>query len=254
MNSSAGIWGRVPAGVHVFGARGVSFALGAVTAVLLARGLAPDARGVWAVCMFLAGVVAIVSELGVGTGTTVLVARSDRGLKTIASTSLLLTLAASSIACAAALILVATNGRRLLPGVSPWTGAIACLAAPFVALTSVGRQIALATGRLTLQNRSVVLQGGLLFGLVVVGLALPGRPVLGLVLLYVVGQALATLATVGWVWTGLAGNPAPDRRLLPPLIRDSLKAYWATVALFLAYRADVLIVNYFVGLASTRSR
>lgn len=247
MNAETSLWPTVPDGVRVFGAKATAFVLGAVTAIILARGLAPDARGIWAVCMFLAGLVAILSEVGVGTAATVLVARSHWGLRTIASTSFALTLCLTLVAVAFAAIVVSTSGDRLLPGVPLSTGVLACLASPFVVLTNVGRQIALASGRLAAQNWSVVLQAFLLCAFVVLGLTLPGKPMAGLVLLYVVGQALAALATVAGAWSGLPGRAVPDARLLPQLLRDGLKAYWATVALFLAYRADVLIVNYFVG-------
>src|SRR5881398_2764089 len=105
-------------------ARGGALLLGAITAVVLARGLGPEARGEYAIVTLLT-----FANVGLGLATVRRVGRDPTGARVAATNVVVFTLVAS-IVSAAALWSLAAPIRRVYPSVSDAFLLIVILAVP----------------------------------------------------------------------------------------------------------------------------
>jgi len=110
-------------------ARGGALLLGAITAVVLARGLGPEARGEYAIVTLLPLAIVTFANVGLGLATVRRVGRDPTGARVAATNVVVFTLVAS-IVSAAALWSLAAPIRRVYPAVSDAFLLIVILAVP----------------------------------------------------------------------------------------------------------------------------
>jgi antigen flippase len=240
--------GRLSARVAAL--RACTFLAGGLTSVVVARLLGPHDRGLWAVALLVGGLVALGSELGVGSAILYFSRREPGGDMSVATSGGLLVLATSSLAVVAA-SLAAWLG--LLPFVAAVpAGALfaALIAGVPVNFTAVSRQALLAGGDLLGAAWSQTLQAGLVLLLTGGALIFVSRDVAIVLLAYLVAQVLVAVAAFLRLAHRGQVRRKPRVATMCALSTYGIQAHAGTVALFLAYRSDILLVNYFLGPAS----
>ena len=241
--------GQAGLSARVAALRMCNFVAGGLTSIMVARLLGPYDRGLWAVALLVGGLVALGSELGVSSAVLYFSRRDRCGDMGVATSAGLLVLATSSLA-----VVGASLAARL--GLLPFVAAVpaGALFAALVAgvpanVTAVSRQALLASGDLlgaawsqTLQLVSVLLlTGG--------ALVFVGRDVVIVLLAYLAAQVLVTQATL-FRLRRRGQIHRPRVSTMRSLLAYGVQAHVGTVALFLAYRFDILLVNYFLGPAA----
>lgn len=231
-------------------ARTATYVVGAVISVVVARLLGPQERGIWAVALLLCGLAALIAELGLGTA-MFFQARKDPPRRAAIRT------VAFSLLTGSSLLAVVLGGLALHLGVLPLMGGIApgivliaLAGVPLANLIGLSRQVLLEDRDLWGAAAVPLMQSLTTLLLVGVGLALLDGGARGAVTLYVgsLGLSLA-FATARLAKRGLM-RPAWDSALVFPLVSFSLQAQLGFVALFLAYRLDLLLVNRMLGPAA----
>ena len=228
--------------------RVVTYVVSGLTAVMVARLLGPRERGVWAVALMIGSLVALASESGVG-GALLFFARRDRAGGVTVASGLVLVAMSSSLAAAGA-GLAMTLIPQLLPRAVPVGAILLALIAVLPAnVAGVGRQALLSGGDLIGVAGMQALQAIVVLGLVGGALALWSPVAMVALLAYAVAQFLVAGAILRRL---KAGRPmaAPGLGVMRDLVTSGFQMHVGTVALFLAYRCDILLVNHFLGPAA----
>ena len=233
-------------GANVLGTKIVNYALGALTAILVARVLGPEDRGIWSVTLLIASVFGLCAEMGIGTSALYAMQRHPERKDAIITTSLLLAFGISTCWVLLGLTL-ATDARVLrLIGVPATPLVIAIVAAIGVGATSVSRYILLKLDDTQGANRSSLVHAGSL--LILLAVAFIADPGVDIAMAAYSLSVFATLAfTLPRLFTRHHVRFSPEPRLFGPLFSYGAKAHLSSVALFLVYRVDLVIVNHYLG-------
>jgi O-antigen/teichoic acid export membrane protein len=219
-----------------------------VAVLIVARGLGPAGRGTVAFITVSALVVAHVAGLGVGEATTVLAAREPPRRPALLTNALLFFLSSSLLAAAVAFT------SLLLTGVGPagvnapelvilGCGIVAC------AVGEAGYSFLLGMERLRLL---AYITGCLSWVYAAVVLALwagPGLTVAGAALAWTATEALRTLVLLS---VAHRGSPLgrPSRRLLLAEIGFGLRLWVGSLARFLNFRTDQILMGFLASEAA----
>jgi O-antigen/teichoic acid export membrane protein len=182
-------------------------------------------------------------------GALLFFARRDRQGGATVSSGLVLVATSSSLAAAGA-GLAMTLIPHLLPRAVPVSALLLALIAVVpVNITGVGRQALLSGGDLIGVAGMQALQAIAVLGLVGGALVLWSPQAMVALLAYSVAQILVAGAILGRL---KGGRPiaAPVLGVMRGLLTSGFQMHVGTVALFLAYRCDILLVNHFLGPAA----
>jgi O-antigen/teichoic acid export membrane protein len=196
----------------------------------------------------IASLVALASEFGVGGSLLFYARQQGRGATTLSS-GLLLVLASSSLAAVLVGLTMTMAPMLLLGSVPLGAGLLALIAVLPANVGSVGRQALLSRGDLVGVAYAQALQALAVLGLVAGMLALSSRDAMGALLAYAVAQVVVA----AWVLARLkSAGPlaAPSVRVMRGLLGSGVQMHVGTLALFLAYRLDILLVNHYLGPAA----
>lgn len=241
---------------NVFSAFGRQLAAGLlslVTAALIARVFGPEGNGAQAVAMLLPTMLGAFLNLGVAPANVYHLASGRMDAQSILRANCLLGLAFSVLGCALGLGLILGAGDRFFPGVETRILLLALAAFPAILFNGYLGSIFQGLQRFRPFNLLLLLQPVSLLGCVLV-LALTGMPDL----LWLVGmQLLSHLLplAVGAFWIT---RDMPERRRGEPAISDAVqrslaygwKAHLSNILAFVNYKADVFLVNVFLGPAA----
>ncbi len=213
-----------------------------VAVLLVARGLGPAGRGTVAFITVAALVVAHVSGLGVGEATTVLSARHPARRPVLLANALSFFMGSGFVAATLAFLGLALTGIEPAGVGTPelvilWLGIISCAAgeAGYSFLVGVERlrQLAFITG-----SASWVYAG-----LVVVLWAGPGLTVGRAALAWTATEALRAVVLITLSSRGTVLG-LPDRRLLVEEIGFGLRLWVGSLARFLNFRTDQILMGF----------
>jgi O-antigen/teichoic acid export membrane protein len=247
---SKSLWGiSIPVGAQVFATRVAGYGFGVITAVLVARMLGPRDRGIWSVALLVAGLLTLVAESGIGTSTLYLIRRFRERRDAVITASVSIVLALSLGWVVVMLALVRGGGVPLFEGVPTAALAVAIVSAIPMSVTMVARYNLLSFEDTDGSNQSTLFQAISLTSLLAPVLLFRGGAVPA-ICAYLV-SAVATLAFTGGrlLWRHRVQSRW-DVALLRPLLSYGVKSHVGSIALFLTYRVDVLIVNYYLGLSA----
>jgi O-antigen/teichoic acid export membrane protein len=227
--------------------RATTFVCGALTAVMVARLLGPHDRGVWSVTLLVSGLVALASELGVGVAVLRFARQDNRRELGVGISGLLLTSLASVLAVGAVVLTVHFSALPGLSGIPPTIMILALASAAPTNVTTVSRQLLLEDGDLLGVALSQALQALLVLGLISVGFQIFGVDLLvGLSSFFLAQLAVGGAVLTRAIRRGLAASK-PSRAMMGALLTFGVQAHLGTLALFLAYRFDLLLVNRLLG-------
>lgn len=234
------------AGVRVIGLRLLSYAVGFVASVLIARSLGPDGRGLYALPVAVLGIVLAFSNLGLEHANVFLAGRGVP-LRTLWTTGAVSAVLASLATWAVVAVLYEVTHGAIFAGLPASWIVVAMVQVPLLL------QVLYWTGVLQLSGRIVgsaraSLAGAAAHAVVVATLFAAGAltPFRVLVL---------TAVTTGVTWlavlalsvrTGLAGFRS-DRSVLLRAAAFGLKGHAGILFLFLTLRLDQVLVQRFLG-------
>jgi O-antigen/teichoic acid export membrane protein len=227
----------------------VSVLLSVANAVVLARWLGPEGKGLVALALLLPETLSLVLGGGIEAANVYLSATGRFRPSELASASVALTLVASGLGFVAIGGLFAVGAlSRFVPGLGPEAWGLAMLALPPLMLTSHVAGILRGRGNLTAVNAIRALQGLFHLGLTVVLVVVwPWGP-LGALLAAVAGALTGTvLAAVALHWLGGELWPRWNRTVVVAALAYGLRGHVGTVSQHFIYRLDALLVNYFLG-------
>lgn len=227
----------------------VSF-LGIFSSIIVARGLGPEGRGIYAVVLFFPQALMSLSDLGVGHAAVYHVAREQneaenaRIIQTIIALSIWLSIANFALG----ILLVQSGGSQLFPGVPTEFLYLSLLLLPFTYLRLNIRGIFRGKENFRADGLVEIVYTALNLILYGIFLWILDWGVMGAVTANIVATALA----VGYALFRLRRLTAfsnPLALLVPRLTYAraifgyGLRIYLASIAVFLLFRADVVLLN-----------
>lgn len=231
----------------------VGILLALALSVLLARLLGPQGNGIYALAILLPNLLVSFLNLGLPPANAYYISRGDVPLRAALRTNLRLWALISAAGMLSAYILVSSAGERLFPGVPDHVLWIALLGFPAALL-----QVLLVS----------MLQGKRAFGpynlsfLIITGTTIVAA--IGLVWIARIGATGAAAAFAAghlfgllFTYTAVRRVRATERAVLeaPGYLRRCLnygwKAHISNMMTFLIYRADVWLLNFFLGPLAT---
>jgi O-antigen/teichoic acid export membrane protein len=227
------------------GTRVLLVTIGLATAVLVARSLGPEGRGLYAVALAVAAIGVQVGNLGLHASNTWAVSRNPRLLPTLIANSLLTSLVVGGIgALVAWVVLTAWPGIVDLPASLL---ALGLLAIPIGLAYLLLQNLLLGTGRIREFN-AIELFVRIVTVAMLVAVILAGMvSALLAVLAGVIASTIGVLACFVALQNGLGGRLRPRVELLRIHAGYGLKAYSAALFSFLVLRFDLLMVQHFLG-------
>jgi O-antigen/teichoic acid export membrane protein len=229
----------------VFVSTVLSYGIGFLTVIVLARALGPEGRGVTALYQSAVTLGFAFLGLGIGTALVYFVGRREVGPRRALEAGLSVTLAATAV-CAVAIVLIGLLfGDDLRADQVPyWWGLVAV---PAVIQYRVVEGVLRAQGRFGAMNALELLQPLLLLGSLLAVEALQGLTVSGAITVW--SLAIVPPVLLGYVMLGFASWP---RRLLLPselgsIIRFGLQGQLGNLIQLLNYRLDAYLVLLLVN-------
>jgi O-antigen/teichoic acid export membrane protein len=214
---------------------------------MVARLLGPHDRGEWAVALLVSGLVALASELGVGMAVLHFARQDVRHKSGVGTSGLWLTLTGSFLAVAATALAVHFGTLPWVAGIPHTVMIVALVAAIPTNVTAVSRQLLLEDGDLLGVAGSHAVQALLVLAMIGVGFGMFGVDLLVALWGFLFAQLLLGMAVLTrCVRRGLASSK-PSPATMGALLGYGLQAHVGTLALFLAYRFDLLLVNHLLG-------
>ncbi|MBI4507865.1 MAG: oligosaccharide flippase family protein [Chloroflexi bacterium] len=233
-----------------FATRVALFGTSTLTAVLTARLLGPEGRGVYALLTQTALLLALVANLGLSPATVYLAGQRRFSVGVLAwnalGAGLLLGLATAPLTW-----VLYTLAPQLFRGVPLALLALVVLSVPLALTTQMLSSLLLGRQRLLAYNALAGVQG--LFGAAALVGALVVEPsVRAATLALVASAAFALLSTAGYVaWAEAAARrPAWTARVLPAALGYGLRGQVANVVQYLNYRMGFFLLNAFAGSAA----
>lgn len=221
--------------------------VGLITSVLTARYLGPAGKGVLAVLTVIQSVALQFGGLGIHSANTYFIAKDNRNLAPIATHSLLFGLGMGSI-LAVAVLGIGLAFPTWLKGIPLLYLVLVAVPLPFVLSSNLFQNIVLGLKRVVVYNAFET--AGSITGLVSVVLALV---ILGAgVKLLLVFMAVVSIGiSASFVFYTLTRIVREKLRTDAALLRSSfqfgLKSYSACIFSYLVIKADILLINYFIG-------
>ena len=230
-----------------FAVRIVLFALSLVANIILARSLGPTGRGVYAVAVLLPTMLALVSNLGIGSANVYHVSRGSLDKRELVSTSLVAALSLGVVAYALLALIALLSGGRPVLGVEPRYLLIGGLSLPFSLAAAFMQGVLHGERRFVQLNAALLTQSTVLAAFLVLLLFVPADRLVSSIAAW----------TVSWIASGSIAAALVRIRTrlslglhLPTMkgvLRYGFLAYLGTLTSFLNYRFDVFIVNAFSG-------
>ena len=219
--------------------------------IIVARCLGPEGTGALGVLNVTVALALQLGSAGIPSAATYFVATDQRLLGPVGLTGTIFSMVTGML-IAIGVSAIANLRPTLFNGLPPRLISIAVVAIPFQLITLLALNLLLAIDRIRLMNALEALSSLLILANSVFVLVLWRH---GLTLLVVFNTASAAAVCLLMVW-----NIRPDARqrrqreaarpgimLLRKMVAYGLKFYISICAMFMIFRADLLIVNYFRG-------
>jgi O-antigen/teichoic acid export membrane protein len=241
------LWIRI---LQTGGARVYSLLTGLLVLTITARWLGPAGRGEMAASVTWVNLFYMVSFLSLN---SVLLHRATAGtldLGRVFGTLIAFTGLVTVAGWVVALVLWLARGEAMWGPIRPSVLATAFLLLPFLIWEQYGNALLIGIDRLNLYNRAVIAAKTIACVMVLIFFTLH-LGVRAAILATVLGQFGLCLAGIPEIIRRTRGSIAVDWHLLREMSRDGLKMHTSTVATFLYASIGTLIINRYVGAAST---
>lgn len=221
------------------GARAANVLLGALAGVIVARVLAPDGRGAYAVVVTAAGTAVALSHLSIEQAHLALWRETDRR-RAIVANAVALSLVMGVLAALAAFVVVQALGAARLPVYSDVGLAVALAAVPAALLALYTNSLVALSSRVDALNRGMLLSA-VSQTLALVGLAAVDRlTVTAVVVVWALTTAVPLLVTLPVLRPRVRDLSV---QVLRAEVSRGLRYHAGVALLFLLFRVDVFLVN-----------
>lgn len=225
--------------------------LSLATVVLIARLLGPSGSGAYAVALLLPSLLATFLNLGVSAANVYFLASRKVDLRTAFVVTSYLSLFCTLGGLVVGAGIVSFFGAVAFPGVAIGTLALALAAFPFMLM--LGAAGGLLQGLQDFRAYNLTLLVPPLVTLMGAGaLAALGRlDIFSVMMCYLIGQVCGAAWTTASLLRRIEWNQQlavhSRRRYLAEILGYGLKAYASNIVTFFNYRADLFLVNFFLG-------
>lgn len=225
--------------VTSFAARGLTVVLGAIAGVVIARVLAPEGRGAYAVVVTAATTAIAVGHLSIETANLSLWKRSELRASLTANV-VLLSMSLGLLVAGLAWLCILVLGEERMPVYSQGGLALALLGVPLGLLGLWTNNLLSLNARVERLNLGLVLSGVLQTGTLLL-LASTGRlTVTAVVAVWVASTAAPLLVSLPTLRPRLGAFSMPVLRLQ---VASGLRFHPGVALLFLLFKVDLLVVN-----------
>jgi O-antigen/teichoic acid export membrane protein len=223
------------------------------SSIIVARRLGPEGFGTLAVLNATVALTLQIASAGLPSANTFFIARDRRTLGPVWANAILFALVVGMLSSLIVLGLSKLN-PSLFSGVPLTLLSIALFSIPFQLLLLLGLNVLLATDRIAQMNLLESLSPLLTLLNAIVALLIVHAGLVALVTLNTTAAVLVSLLlilAVGKILTSESERRigGPDLRLLKTMLSYAAKFYISIMAGYLIFRADLLIVNHFRGVA-----
>jgi O-antigen/teichoic acid export membrane protein len=228
------------------GVKLASYVAGAVVSIFVARALGPHDRGVWSVALLCVSILALLADGGLS-GSVLYVVRNQPERSRAGVRMSFALVALGLIFWTAVALFLGDHGWLPVRSVSPPLVPILAGGGLCVALTMLGRQLLTGYGDVLGANQSVLMQTLLLPPSLVVAITAFKATASVALTAYVAVLASTLIVTLWRLLARELVGPASDRRLARTLVTYGLQSQVAALALILAYRSDLFLVDNALG-------
>lgn len=233
-------------GFQTFGVKLVSYVAGAVVSVMVARALGPHERGIWSVALLTASILALLADGGLTTS-ALFVLRNWPGRSRAAVRMSLGFVLLGAAAWAGTTLVLGRRGWLGVKGVSPDVAWLVAMASLLIPTTGLVRQLLTGLGDLSGANGSLLVQALLLPAALVAAILGAGATAAVALRAYLAALGITLLAALGRLGSRSLSGPSWDPHLTRPLVTYGLRSQIGALALYLAYRSDLFLVDRALG-------
>jgi len=230
--------------------RGATIALGLVSSILTARYLGPDGRGVLAALSVITGMALQFGNPGLHSGNVYFVARDPRRTAAVLGNTFVVSVAAGLL-FGAVTALAAWMRPAWFPGLPYGLIAITAVVLPFQFMILLYQNTLLGMNEIAAFNLFEVGNKAITFALLAGWLVLFGGGPRGAVVLFAAMGVLFGVASVLYCARRAPFRPVLDRALFGEMLHYGVRVYVSCLLMYLVIRSDLLLVNYFRGVAET---
>lgn len=233
-------------------ARVGSVGLGAVTTLVLARGLGPQGTGSYALALLVPSLLALIVNLGLAPSNTFLVGTGAATPRAVGQTSVLFCLIGTGVAVLIVGALYPVGAMAwLIPGLAVGALAVGMLSLPVLMLRDALSAILLGLRKVQWVALQGLIQAVTCLSAMIVAIALLKAGTEGALAAYVLG-GVASLALVLWRLRGSGTSLQPR---FHGAVAHNAATFGMLIAIgqaiqFLNYRLDVFFVNRYSGVAA----
>lgn len=226
--------------------------LGLVSMAIVARVWGPEGNGTLAVALLLPTMLTTFLNLGVGPANVYYLGSAQMTVRQILSANLRIFLLLGTLGLGIGAATLAWKGQAFFPGVSPLVLWFALAAFPIGLLNSYLISVFQGLQQFRPYNILAIFQS-VAFLVLIIGLTLAGNREIGLLVgAQVISQLLVLAFTIRWLMPLL--GPKDSAEFSESFVRKTLgygwKAHLGNILAFVNYKADVFLVNLFLGPAA----
>lgn len=218
------------------------------TSIVLARVLGAEGRGIYALATLLPSLIVTLGNLGIGPATVYYVAKNEFRRQEILGNNVLLSIGIGGIGILAGVIVVLFFREAIFPGVSPFYLLFALALVPGEMFFSYVNYILLGTQHIKEFNYRQLFQAALFLGFVILALIVLRAGVAGAIFASLLTWVIIDVLVFGRVERIVGGVSFKlNFSYIRSAITYGLRAHLSNILGFLNYRADMFMVNWFLG-------
>jgi O-antigen/teichoic acid export membrane protein len=229
----------------------LNLGFGVLTSVILARLLGPEGKGIYTLATLLPSLIVTFGNLGIGPATVYYVARDEFQRREILGNNILLSVGIGGFGILAGLVVVLCFRETVFPGVSPSYLLLALVLVPVEFFFSYVNYVLLGAQRIKEFNyvqiaQSVLFLAFIAFALLALRAGVTGAILAGFFTWLIVDALVFRLAR------RVAGgiDLKPNIFYMKRATTYGVQAHLSNILGFLNYRADMFLVNWFLGPAA----
>jgi O-antigen/teichoic acid export membrane protein len=225
--------------------------LGIGASVILARILGPKGRGIYALSTLLPSLIVTFGNLGIGPATVYYVARGEFRRQEILGNNVLLSLGIGGLGVLVGVFVVLFFHETVFPGVSSDYLLLALALVPVEFFFSYVNNMLLGAQRIEEFNYVQIAQSGLFLGAIALALLGLKAGVTGAILAGLFTRVIVNAIVFRFALRIAGGiDLKPNTFYMKRVTTYGIQAHLPNILGFLNYRADMFLVNWFLGPAA----
>lgn len=237
---------------HTSGARTYGLLIGMATMVITARWLGPEGRGIIAATTTWVGLFSTIGHLSLGQVALYYATkqRNQAWLSPMLSNLLFVAGVITALGWVLVLILYVVSHGTIFSNLSPWVLLVGFLMLPLSFLEIYCGALLMAIDCLSKYNNGLIISRSI--GMVLIlGMMFLNGSVIAVLFVLVITQSIASLIWLRELFYRAEKLVKPDWLMVKKLIIGGLKLHSNALGVFMVTSTDVLIINYYYGLAET---